>query len=76
MTHIALIDVQQQLAQLVAAVGRGEEFVITVEGAPVAVVTAPAAPSKEQRPRFGSAKGKVWISEDFDAPLDDFAEYM
>ncbi|MDR1044149.1 MAG: DUF2281 domain-containing protein [Candidatus Adiutrix sp.] len=24
----------------------------------------------------GLGKGKVWMSEDFDAPLDDFAEYM
>jgi hypothetical protein len=25
---------------------------------------------------FGQGKGKVWMAEDFDAPLDDFAEYM
>ena len=25
---------------------------------------------------FGFAKGKVQLSEDFDAPLDDFNEYM
>jgi DNA-damage-inducible protein J len=25
---------------------------------------------------FGSHKGKMWISDDFDQPLDDFAEYM
>jgi DNA-damage-inducible protein J len=24
----------------------------------------------------GSMKGKMWISDDFDAPLDDFKEYM
>jgi hypothetical protein len=30
-----------------------------------------------RKPRFGSAKGLVkFISEDFDAPLDDFKEYM
>ncbi|MGB7378915.1 MAG: DUF2281 domain-containing protein [Rivularia sp. (in: cyanobacteria)] len=23
----------------------------------------------------GSAKGKVWMSEDFDEPLEDFQEY-
>jgi hypothetical protein len=27
-------------------------------------------------PRFGSAKGAIHLSEDFDAPLDDFHEYM
>lgn len=25
---------------------------------------------------YGKGKGKVWMAEDFDAPLEDFAEYM
>jgi prevent-host-death family protein len=24
----------------------------------------------------GSAKGQIWIAPDFDAPLDDFKDYM
>jgi len=74
MTQIALIEAQQRLAELVEAVGRGEEFVITLEGKPVAKVSA----AGEARPprRFGSARGKIEIADDFDAPLDDFAEYM
>jgi len=24
---------------------------------------------------YGQGRGQVWMSEDFDAPLDDFAEY-
>ena len=28
------------------------------------------------RPVFGCAKGEFWMSDDFDAPLEDFAEYM
>jgi len=31
---------------------------------------------KEARPVFGCAKGQFWMSDDFDAPLEDFAEYM
>ncbi len=27
-------------------------------------------------PVFGSAKGKIKMAADFDAPLDDFKEYM
>ena len=30
----------------------------------------------EKRPVFGCAKGQFWMSDDFDAPLEDFAEYM
>jgi hypothetical protein len=35
----------------------------------------PAAPPKRDR-KAGSAKGQVWMSPDFDEPLDEFAEYM
>ena len=28
------------------------------------------------RPRFGCLAGKIWMSPDFDAPLDDFKDYM
>jgi hypothetical protein len=38
------------------------------------VSTAAAYPHKT--PVFGCAKGKFTVSEDFDAPLDDFTEYM
>jgi len=27
-------------------------------------------------PKFGSLKGKIHLSADFDAPLSDFEEYM
>jgi hypothetical protein len=28
------------------------------------------------RPQFGSAKGLIKMSDDFDEPLEDFEEYM
>ena len=31
-------------------------------------------PKKERE--FGCAKGQFWMAEDFDAPLDDFKDYM
>ena len=31
-------------------------------------------PKKERK--FGALKGKVWMSDDFNEPLDDFKEYM
>jgi Protein of unknown function (DUF2281) len=34
-------------------------------------------PLQKRHPaKAGSAKGRVWISEDFDEPLEDFKEYM
>ena len=42
--------------------------------------TCSAMPSEtvpsEKHPVFGCAKGQFWLSDDFDAPLEDFAEYM
>ncbi len=32
--------------------------------------------NEKKRPKFGSAKGNYRMSADFDAPLDDFKEYM
>lgn len=33
--------------------------------------------AKNQAPRQpGSAKGLIWIADDFDAPLDDFKDYQ
>lgn len=34
------------------------------------------AKKKKIVPRFGSAKGKIRMSADFDEPLEDFKEYM
>jgi len=31
---------------------------------------------KKKKPKFGCAKGQIYISPDFDEPLDDFKEYM
>jgi prevent-host-death family protein len=74
MTQIALEDAKKRLVELVEAVSRGEEFVITLEGNPVAKVTA-AGDSHPAR-QFGSAAGQIQMSDDFDAPLDDFADYL
>jgi antitoxin (DNA-binding transcriptional repressor) of toxin-antitoxin stability system len=74
MTQIALVEAQQRLTELVEAIGRGQEFIITLEGKPVARMSA----ASDVRParRFGSARGKIEIADDFDAPLEDFGDYV
>jgi hypothetical protein len=32
--------------------------------------------SQKVIPQFGSAKGKIHMTKDFDDPIDDFKEYM
>ena len=33
-------------------------------------------PQVRRKPMYGCAKDKIWIADDFDAPLDDFKEYI
>ena len=35
-----------------------------------------AARQIRRKPMYGCAKDKIWIADDFDAPLEDFKEYM
>lgn len=37
---------------------------------------AASAPSQKTRSGFGILKGKIHLSDDFDAPLDEMKEYM
>lgn len=32
--------------------------------------------SSAKKIQFGDMKGKIWMSDNFDAPLDDFKDYM
>jgi prevent-host-death family protein len=75
MTLIALEDAGPRLSQLIEDARDGEEIILTRDSAPVAklVPLGQAAP----RPRFGSAKDVIlYIADDFDAPLEDFKDYM
>jgi len=53
----------------------GEELVLTANGEPVAIVIRPPRTSWPCQP--GTAKDRsFWMAPDFDAPLEDFKEYM
>jgi prevent-host-death family protein len=74
MQRISVEDAQVQLPNLIEAALRGEEVIITQKGQPVLKFVA-ISQAKPQRQR-GSAKGLITIADDFDTPLEDFAEYM
>ncbi|HZM02220.1 MAG TPA: type II toxin-antitoxin system prevent-host-death family antitoxin [Candidatus Saccharimonadales bacterium] len=75
MQTIALEKAQATLADLIKQVEGGEEFTITQNGQPKAKLSAVSSPH-HSRARAGSLPGRIWLSPDFDAPLDDFKEYM
>lgn len=72
---LPLSSVQPRLAELLAGMVPGEEVVLTSQGEPIAIVTRPPRTCWPSQP--GSAKDRTfWMAPDFDAPLEDFAEYM
>jgi prevent-host-death family protein len=74
MTQITVSEASQNLPELIAAALSGEEIIIMQENQPV-VKLIPVTPVKRPR-QPGSAKGLITISDDFDAPLEDFQDYM
>ena len=73
MQEITLAEASKNLPELIEAAISGEEIVITKDNQPVVKLT-PVSP--ERRSLFGSAKGLITISDDFDEPLEDFKDYM
>jgi prevent-host-death family protein len=70
MHQVDMEEAKTHLPDLIETAIRGIEVVITQDNRPV-VKLVPLAPSKSH-PRFGSAVGLTPMSEDFDAPLEDF----
>ena len=73
MTQVTLDEAKEQLPALIEAALGGEEVLITRNGHTVRLVPCEEKP----RRKAGSAKGLItYIADDFDAPLEDFNEYM
>jgi prevent-host-death family protein len=73
MYTVGLKEAAGRLAELIDAVASGEEVVITRDdGATFKIIPVTLMPPF---PKFGSAKGRVKMREDFDEPLEDFQAY-
>jgi len=71
MSQFNLADAKAHFSELVQKAMRGEEVIVAKENRPVVRIVA----IKPARRKPGTGKG-IWISPDFDQPLDDFKEYM
>ena len=71
MTQLDISQAKSDLSNLLDLAIKGEEIVITQDNKPVAKISPIKRPLKR-----GSAKGKVWMSDDFNEPLEDFQKYM
>jgi prevent-host-death family protein len=74
MQNIDVNQAKQQLPQLIEQVVGGNEVIITKSGQPVVRLVA-ITKRRDQR-QFGSARGLIEMSDDFDEPLEDFRDYM
>jgi prevent-host-death family protein len=73
---VTLEDAQTRLGELIASLQPGEEIVITSAARPVARIVGEPKPASQPR-RLGTLKGSVlYVAPDFDAPLDEFKDYM
>jgi antitoxin (DNA-binding transcriptional repressor) of toxin-antitoxin stability system len=74
MYKVSLKDAAKQLRRLLDEAEQGEDVVIT-RGDGASVKLVPLSKVKP-RPTFGSAEGEIWMSEDFDEPLDEVEDDM
>lgn len=63
-------EAKTHLSRLLQRVATGEEITIARSGVPVARLVALKPEKKKIRP-LGMDRGKIWIADDFDAPLPD-----
>lgn len=71
--HTVEVEEAGPVAELLQRLRAGEEVVLTDRDVPVARLIRVAAPSGVRR--FGIAKGRIKVHDDFDAPLEDFEPY-
>jgi len=71
MPQFKLAEAKARFSELVQKAMLGEEVIVSKENKPV-VKIVPIKPAKRKP---GTGKG-IWMSPDFDQPLDDFREYM
>jgi len=67
--QVNIHEAKTHLSRLLARVMGGEEIIIAKAGKPIATLVPYDIPSKQRVP--GTAKGKIWMSEDFDEPLPE-----
>ncbi len=74
MQQVTLDEARDQLLDLIDAALKGETVSIITDDQKAVQLVPLSLP--QRRRKAGSAKGLVKMADDFDAPLEDFKEYM
>lgn len=77
MPTVTIEEAQANLSKIIRGMQAGEEVVITEDGHPVARVIAAGLRDNPVPRKSGTLRGTVlYMAPDFDAPLEDFKDYM
>lgn len=75
MPQVDIGQARRRFDELLERAFHGEDVLITKDDRPFVRLTAPPSLEKKGKRQFGSVEGEIWMSEDFDEPLDEFREY-
>jgi antitoxin (DNA-binding transcriptional repressor) of toxin-antitoxin stability system len=73
MRYVGVDEAKTQLWELIEATLKGEKVYLLREDRQAVQLVPASLPLP--RPKFGSARGKITLSPDFDAPLPDMQDY-
>ena len=69
---VSIHDAKRQLGELIDSAARGDDIVIAKNDQAQARLVPVATPVRARAPRrLGRYRGKLWVSDDFDAPLPE-----
>ena len=68
--EVNIHEAKTHLSRLLQKVAEGEEVIISRAGVPVAKLMA--IPRVQETRPLGIARGEIWMSDDFDAPMPEF----
>jgi antitoxin (DNA-binding transcriptional repressor) of toxin-antitoxin stability system len=75
--NVSIQEAQANLPELVHGLTADTEVVIVENDQPVARIVPAQKPAQRPPRRLGTLRGTVlYMAPDFDAPLEDFREYM
>ncbi len=77
MATVTIQEAQASLSDLIHRLAPGEEVLIIESDRPVARLVQVPQEAKGKARQLGALRGTVlYVAPDFDAPLEDFKEYM
>jgi prevent-host-death family protein len=72
MAQFNIAEAKARFSELVEKALAGDEVIVARDNKPLLKLVPLGRPTGRKP---GSARGQVWMSKDFDAPLPDFEEY-